>query len=61
MSDLLKVRAGFVAKGTSLHRWCQEHGIKSENATKALKGSWNGPRARELRAKLLKASGGSHG
>lgn len=55
--DYLKVRAGFVARGTSLNRWCQQNGILRENARDALKGIWKGPKGQKVRARLLKESG----
>lgn len=52
----LAVRTEFVARGTSLHAWCTEHGVAQANARLALWGSWNGPKAKELRARILKAT-----
>ena len=45
----LKVRAGFIARGTSLHKWCDEQGIKPSNARIALIGGWDGPKGKALR------------
>ena len=39
----LNVRAGFVAQGTSLGRWCRDHGVRRQNAEKALKGVLDRP------------------
>lgn len=55
--DYLKVRAGFVAKGTSFRRWCQTNGIKRENGRAAMLGLWKGPKGQEVRRRLLKESG----
>ena len=52
----LNVRAGFVAQGTSLGRWCRDHGIRRQNAEKALNGVWTGPGARKLCARLVEAA-----
>lgn len=51
------VMAGFVLQQTSLHRWCKEHGYKSQNARKALLGIWKGKKGREFRQLLIDASG----
>lgn len=53
----LNVRAGFVAQGTSLGRWCRDRGIRRQNAEKALQGVWTGPGARKLCARLVEAAG----
>lgn len=53
----LKVRAGFVAQGTSMKRWCKDQGITPSNARDALIGRWNGPKGIALRNRLMKASG----
>jgi hypothetical protein len=53
----LKVRAGFVARGTSLKRWCIDQAITPSNARDALIGRWNGPKGVALRNRLIKASG----
>jgi hypothetical protein len=52
-----RVRAGFVAQGTSLKSWCREQGITPSNARDALIGRWNGPKGIALRARLIKAAG----
>ena len=51
------VRAGFIARGTSLHAWCRENQICRPSADKALKGVWTGPGARKLIARLVTAAG----
>lgn len=55
--EYLKIRAGFIAQGTSFRRWCVENGIKRQNATKAAIGEWAGPKGQEIRRRLLKESG----
>lgn len=53
LPELLKaVRAAMVLRGTSLHRWAAENDLKCQNLTKALTGSWSGPKATELVAKV---------
>lgn len=51
------VRAGFVARGTTLHGWCRSQGISMGNARDCLLGAWNGPKGREMRTRLIKESG----
>lgn len=53
----IQVRAAFVAQGTTLGAWCRERGIAHQNAKSALVGAWNGPKGREVRRKLIEASG----
>ncbi len=53
----LKVRAGFVAQGTTLNAWCRANGHLRGNARHALIGSWDGPKGRAFRADLVKAAG----
>lgn len=61
-NEYLKVRIGFIANGTSFNRWCQQNGIKRQNAQKALVRKWNGPKGRAVRQQLLTAAGvGGHG
>lgn len=56
----LRVRAGFVAQGTSLTQWCRKRGVDTSNARAALAGAWNGPAGRKLREDLISASGALH-
>lgn len=51
-----EVRAAFVLKGTTLKGWCNENNMHFSNARNCLVGSWNGPAAQRLRARILKAS-----
>lgn len=51
------VRAGFVARHTSLNEWCKERGIHRQNARDALLGIWKGDAGLALRDKLIEASG----
>lgn len=52
-----QVRAGFIMKGSSLSKWCSENGFKHQNALHCLVGSWNGPKAKSLRNKMVCESG----
>lgn len=52
-----QVKAGFVAQGASLSSWCKNNGVKISNIKQCLTGSWDGPKAKELRAKVIHASG----
>lgn len=53
-----RVRAGFVAQGTSLNAWCALHGIRYPNARQALIGSWNGPKGAAIRERIVHAAEG---
>jgi len=51
------VRAGFVARGTTLSEWCRTYGIARQHAERALLFRSNGPKARELRRRVAEAAG----
>lgn len=53
---LRDIRAGFVRQGKTFSAWCSEQGINVANARQAVIGSWNGPKARRLRARITRAS-----
>lgn len=53
----LRVRGGFVTQGTTITKWCRENNIHPTSARLALLGSWNGPKGKQARAKLIRASG----
>lgn len=53
----LAVRAGFIARGTSLARWCAENQISRQNMRTCLLGAWDGPKAKRLRDQAIKAAG----
>lgn len=55
--DYLKVRAGFVARGDSLNRWCRKNGVLRQSAEKALLGIWKGPKGQAMRQRLLREAG----
>jgi hypothetical protein len=50
------VRAGFIAKGTTLNAWCIANGVKRQTAEKSLKGNRESKQARELRDLLVSAA-----
>ena len=50
------VRAGFIAKGTTLTAWCRSVGVKHPNAINALQEKWKGPKARALVARMMEAA-----
>jgi len=55
--DLLKqVKIGFIQQDTTLSRWCRENGTHVSNARNALIGTWNGPKGRAMRQRLVKAA-----
>ncbi len=49
-----RVRAGFVAKGSSLNQWCKANGVEHRSARMVLIGAWNGNKSRVLRAEIIK-------
>lgn len=53
----LAVRAAFIAKGTSLNRWCLANGVSRPYATQVLRGFWIGRKAQALRKKIVEAAG----
>ena len=55
--SLTAIRAGFVARGTSLHAWCRENSVDTTNARKAINGTWNGPKAKLVLAEIHVAAG----
>lgn len=52
-----RVKAEFVARGTTLSAYCRSRGIHAGNARLALMGAWNGPKGRQVREELIEASG----
>ncbi len=52
-----RILAGYIARGTSLSAWCRENGVKAQNAHKALRGQWTGPKAQALVSEILKFAG----
>lgn len=54
---LRKVRAAFVMRGETLHSWCQNNNVDWSYAHGALTGKNDFQKARELRLRVLRASG----
>lgn len=52
-----RIKAEFVAQGTTLTEWCKQNSVTVQNVRSALLGSWNGPKAKALRVKVIAASG----
>lgn len=51
------VVAGFRLQGTTMNHWCKQNGITQQNANQAIRGSWNGPKAKQLLSMIVPASG----
>lgn len=51
------IKGAFIAQGISFSEWCRKNKVTPSNAKAALIGSWDGPKARVLRTKLIKESG----
>lgn len=55
--ELLRlVRAKFTLQGTSLNRYCHDHGYLRQSVEKALVGDWRGPMASRLRDRIIAAA-----
>jgi len=54
--EYARVRAHFVAAGTSLNQWLQERGITRQTAYNALRGKSQGRRAIAIRREILRAT-----
>jgi hypothetical protein len=51
-----QVRAAFILQGATLGEWCRENDIKQPSAKSCLFGTWDGPKGRELRDRIIKES-----
>lgn len=51
------VRIGFIKQGTTFTNWCNRHDIHGPSARAAVIGSWDGPKGRALRARVVRAAG----
>ncbi|HEL7676555.1 TPA: hypothetical protein UL918_000912 [Stenotrophomonas maltophilia] len=51
-----RVRAGFLLQGTTLTQWCRENGTHISNARGALLGTWDGPKGRDMRSRIVRAA-----
>jgi hypothetical protein len=56
MELLLKVQIAFRWQGTSLHGWCRKNRVHITGARQALIGTWNGPKGRGLRTRIVEAA-----
>lgn len=54
-AEYRRVRAALVADGTTLNAWLLAKGINRQTAYQALKGQSHGPKARAIRAMILRA------
>jgi hypothetical protein len=52
----IRVRAGFVAQGTTFTAWCRENHLARPNVASALIGAWNGPKGRAIRERVIRAA-----
>lgn len=52
-----RVRANFVAQGTTLNAWCEANGTRIQNVRDAFFGNWKGPKARALVDRVNEAAG----
>lgn len=52
-------RAGFILQGLTFKGWCRSNGIDPGYAHHVVTGKTNGPKAKELRARVVAASNGS--
>jgi len=56
-SLFLETRISFIRKGSTLHAWCKKNAVRPSDARQALIGTWNGPKGRAMRTRVLKAAG----
>lgn len=56
VSLLPQVRAGFILRGTTFRVWCCDNGIDPGYAHKVVAGKTNGPKACDLRNRIVAAS-----
>lgn len=52
-----RVKSGFVLRETSFTKWCQENQVSRTAAIACLMGTWDGPKGRILRARLVSEAG----
>ncbi len=51
-----RIRAGFIAQGSSYHEWCRQKGVLPSSARQAVLGAWDGKKGREMRAQIIEAA-----
>lgn len=52
-----EIRAGFVIRGGSLHKWCKENNQDMSNVRRAIAGTWKGPKAKFVLQQVYTAAG----
>lgn len=57
-TEYLDVKLDFLRQGSSLHQFCNEHGINRRHVYRVFKGTWTGEKATALKNKVLEASRG---
>ncbi|MGO2233491.1 MAG: hypothetical protein ACTH5B_05410 [Marinomonas sp.] len=57
LAQFNRVKGEFIASGTTITKWCRENSVTVANVRSAMLGSWNGPKASELKKKILDAAG----
>jgi len=55
-----RVRACFILQNTTLGEWCRTNQLSATNAKSCLYGTWDGPKGRELRERIIKESNIEH-
>ena len=56
--EFQKLRIRLFKKGITFIRFCEQNGVRRQDAEKALGGTWNGEKAKQLRQRLIEASKG---
>lgn len=54
---MIKVRAGLLLQGLTLTEWGRRNGYHHGAIRQAVYGTWNGPKGRALRERIVKAAG----
>jgi lambda repressor-like predicted transcriptional regulator len=52
-AEFCEVRAALMARGSSIKEWAERAGVSRQYVSNALKGKSFGPKAREIRRRLL--------
>lgn len=56
--EYLNIKLNFLKQGSSLHQFCNEHGINRGHVYRVFKGTWKGEKATALKNKVIEASRG---
>lgn len=59
MAVYVRVKAGFIMRGTSFTGWCTSQGLPHANVRSAILGTWKGPKGKAVAALAIAASGAS--